>query len=81
MEEEIKCQAAITYSYTQSVQLKLALFDGFGNSRIKQLKMSPDAFVQMGIQLAYYKDQDEFALTYESGLSRLFKFGRTETIR
>ena len=59
----------------------MTLFHKFGNNRIKQLKMSPDAYVQMAVQLSYFKDQNEFALTYESGLTRLFKFGRTETIR
>ena len=81
MEDKIKFQAAATYGYTQSCQIKMTLFHKFGNNRIKQLKMSPDAYVQMAVQLAYFKDQNEFALTYESGLTRLFKFGRTETIR
>ena len=57
------------------------MFEKFGNARIKELKISPDAYFQLAIQLAYFKDQKEFALTYESGLTRLYKLGRTETIR
>ena len=26
--------------------------------------MSPDAYIQMALQLAYYRDANEFALTY-----------------
>ncbi|KAI6650849.1 Carnitine O-palmitoyltransferase 1, liver isoform-like [Oopsacas minuta] len=80
-EERIITQAALTLGYTKSVQIKYSVFDRFGSFRMKELKMSPDAYVQLAIQLAYFKDQKEFALTYESGLTRLFKLGRTEAIR
>ena len=44
--------------------------------------MSPDAYIQMALQLAYYKDSaGKFALTYESSMTRLFLHGRTETVR
>ena len=42
---------------------------------------SPDAFIQMAMQLAYFKDQGRFDLTYESSMTRLFREGRTETVR
>ncbi len=35
----------------------------------------------MALQLAYFRDQGELALTYESAAVRLFNEGRTETIR
>eukprot|EP00211_Chloroparvula_japonica_P003854 CAMPEP_0119132870 /NCGR_PEP_ID=MMETSP1310-20130426/12483_1 /TAXON_ID=464262 /ORGANISM="Genus nov. species nov., Strain RCC2339" /LENGTH=790 /DNA_ID=CAMNT_0007123535 /DNA_START=42 /DNA_END=2411 /DNA_ORIENTATION=- len=47
----------------------------------KKLKLSPDSFFQMVLQLAYYRDQKQFALTYESCMTRFFRQGRTETIR
>merc|ERR1711916_327476 len=48
----------------------------------KRLGMSPDAFVQMGLQLAYYRDSGgKFVLTYEAASTRLYRNGRTETIR
>ncbi|KAI6650908.1 Carnitine O-palmitoyltransferase 1, liver isoform isoform X2 [Oopsacas minuta] len=81
MKDKILIQAALTSSYIKSLQLKLGIFDKFGKIRVKQLKLSPDAFIQMALQLAYYKDQKEFTLTYESALTRLFKHGRTDTIR
>ena len=43
---------------------------------------SPDAFIQLALQLAYYKDSGgNFALTYEAITTRLFLLGRTETVR
>lgn len=40
-----------------------------------------DAYVQMSIQLAYYKIHKSFTATYETALTRMFKNGRTEAIR
>lgn len=48
---------------------------------IKTFKVSPDAFYQMAIQLAHYRQHKKFVLTYEPAMTRLFKKGRTETIR
>ena len=44
-------------------------------------QMSPDAFIQMAMQLAWYKAFGEFTATYETVLTRMFKHGRTETLR
>ena len=43
--------------------------------------MSPDAYAQMGIQLAYYLAHKECSATYETGTARSFYHGRTETVR
>lgn len=48
---------------------------------MKQCKVSPDAYIQMAIQLAYYRQHKKFSLTYEPAMTRLFRKGRTETIR
>ncbi|PVU93874.1 hypothetical protein BB561_002978 [Smittium simulii] len=53
----------------------------FGKNIIKKFKVSPDAFAQMAIQLAYYKIFDHFVATYESASTRSFAHGRTETSR
>ncbi|KNC52757.1 carnitine O-acyltransferase [Thecamonas trahens ATCC 50062] len=53
----------------------------WGKGRIKGCRLSPDAFVQMAMQLAYYRDQGELCLTYEASTTRLFRNGRTETVR
>lgn len=56
-------------------------FQGYGKGAIKKFKCSPDAWVQMMIQLAYYRLHHEICATYEAGQTRKFKLGRTETIR
>uniref|UniRef100_A0A8C6V652 carnitine O-palmitoyltransferase n=1 Tax=Neogobius melanostomus TaxID=47308 RepID=A0A8C6V652_9GOBI len=56
-------------------------FREFGKGRVKKLRVSPDAFIQISLQLAYYRDRGGFCLTYEASMTRLFREGRTETVR
>jgi carnitine O-acetyltransferase len=44
-------------------------------------KIPPDVFIQLALQLAWYKDQKCFTAVYETALTRSFLHGRTETIR
>lgn len=62
-------------------ELAVLDFQGYGKGAIKKFKCSPDAWVQMVIQLAYFKLFGECAPTYESAQTRKFRWGRTETIR
>lgn len=48
---------------------------------MKGCRLSPDAYIQMCLQLAYYRDAGKFNLTYEASMTRLFRDGRTETVR
>ncbi|XP_076807011.1 carnitine O-palmitoyltransferase 1, liver isoform-like isoform X2 [Clavelina lepadiformis] len=52
-----------------------------GKSFIKKLRVSPDGYIQMALQLAFYRRHKETPKTYETAATRLFKYGRTETIR
>lgn len=54
---------------------------GYGKGFMKKQQCGPDAWIQMALQLAYFRDQGHLALTYESAAVRLFNEGRTETIR
>jgi carnitine O-acetyltransferase len=56
-------------------------YQGYGKNLIKQFKVSPDAYVQMMMQLAYYKATGKIRPTYESAATRKFLNGRTETGR
>nr|XP_020040563.1 carnitine O-palmitoyltransferase 1, liver isoform [Castor canadensis]XP_020040564.1 carnitine O-palmitoyltransferase 1, liver isoform [Castor canadensis]XP_020040565.1 carnitine O-palmitoyltransferase 1, liver isoform [Castor canadensis] len=56
-------------------------FHTFGKGLIKKCQTSPDAFIQLALQLAHYKDMGKFCLTYEASMTRLFREGRTETVR
>lgn len=73
-EKEVK--AAIS-----DLHLNISCHDAYGKGFIKSCKVSPDAYIQMALQLAFYRDQRRFGLTYESSMTRLFRGGRTETIR
>src|SRR3989338_3439673 len=63
------------------VELSVLEFDQFGKNLIKNAKLSPDGFVQMALQLAYYTKYGKLCLTYESSHPRIFRKGRTETVR
>jgi len=54
---------------------------GYGKGLIKTFNCGPDAWIQMALQIAYFRDQGHLDLTYESAATRLFNEGRTETIR
>lgn len=63
------------------VDLRLLMHDAYGKGFIKRLKVSPDAYIQMALQLAYYRDVKHLSLTYEASMTRLYREGRTETVR
>ncbi|KDQ24753.1 hypothetical protein PLEOSDRAFT_1078778 [Pleurotus ostreatus PC15] len=57
-------------------------FRDYGTDWIKTVaQMAPDAFIQQALQLAWYRTRGSFTATYETTLTRMFKHGRTETIR
>ncbi|KAH9935245.1 acyltransferase ChoActase/COT/CPT [Amylocystis lapponica] len=60
----------------------LLWFDAYGAEWMKAAAgFSPDAYIQMALQLAWYRSRGCFTATYETALTRLYKRGRTETIR
>eukprot|EP00555_Chaetoceros_dichaeta_P004188 CAMPEP_0198260534 /NCGR_PEP_ID=MMETSP1447-20131203/9492_1 /TAXON_ID=420782 /ORGANISM="Chaetoceros dichaeta, Strain CCMP1751" /LENGTH=700 /DNA_ID=CAMNT_0043948229 /DNA_START=186 /DNA_END=2288 /DNA_ORIENTATION=- len=61
--------------------LDVQSFQGYGSNYIKKMGYSPDAYVQMAIQLAIYRLFKEQAGTYEASQMRPFLHGRTETTR
>ncbi|KAI1426838.1 acyltransferase ChoActase/COT/CPT [Xylaria sp. FL1777] len=62
-------------------ELAVQAYQGYGKGLIKKFKCSPDAYVQIIIQLAYYKMYGKNRPTYESAATRRFQQGRTETCR
>ncbi|KAF2837378.1 acyltransferase ChoActase/COT/CPT [Patellaria atrata CBS 101060] len=64
-----------------SHDLRVQAYQGYGKGLIKKFKCSPDAYVQMIIQLAYHKFYGKNRPTYESAATRRFQQGRTETCR
>ncbi|KAI9783785.1 MAG: Carnitine O-acetyltransferase mitochondrial [Geoglossum umbratile] len=62
-------------------ELRVQAYQGYGKGLIKKFRTSPDAYVQMTIQLAYHKMYGKNRPTYESAATRRFQLGRTETCR
>ncbi|XP_053119936.1 peroxisomal carnitine O-octanoyltransferase isoform X3 [Hemicordylus capensis] len=56
-------------------------FTSFGKALIKKKQLHPDTFVQLGLQLAYYKIHGRPGCCYETAMTRRFYHGRTETMR
>ncbi|XP_056652761.1 carnitine O-palmitoyltransferase 1, brain isoform isoform X2 [Monodelphis domestica] len=56
-------------------------FTGFGRGFTRRCRAPGSSFVQLALQLAWFRDQGGFCLTYEPCLTRLFHEGRTETVR
>ncbi|XP_046390495.1 carnitine O-palmitoyltransferase 1, liver isoform isoform X2 [Ischnura elegans] len=85
MDEECLTTIAIAYQGAQSllndVDLRINMYTEYGKGFMKKCRVSPDAFIQMALQLAYYRDAGRFSLTYEASMTRLYKEGRTETVR
>ncbi|CAF3913071.1 unnamed protein product [Rotaria magnacalcarata] len=63
------------------VDLHVYVHDAYGKNFMKKCNLSPDAYIQMALQLAHYRDSGRFHLTYEASMTRLFRDGRTETVR
>jgi carnitine O-acetyltransferase len=62
-------------------EVKVLEFNKYGKYFITDMKMSPDAFVQMAIQAAYFGLYGTSECTYEPAMTKTFLHGRTEAIR
>lgn len=69
--------------HTQASDLQVAnyAFTSFGKSLVKKKKLHPDTFVQLSLQLAFYKLHGRPGSCYETATTRTFYHGRTETMR
>uniref|UniRef100_H0V586 Choline O-acetyltransferase n=1 Tax=Cavia porcellus TaxID=10141 RepID=H0V586_CAVPO len=56
-------------------------FASYGKTFIKKQKCSPDAFIQVALQLAFYRQHGRLVPTYESASIRRFQEGRVDNIR
>ncbi|KAG9257412.1 Choline/Carnitine o-acyltransferase-domain-containing protein [Emericellopsis atlantica] len=56
-------------------------FSSYGKNFITSMGFSPDAFVQMAFQAAYYGLYGRVECTYEPAMTKVFLHGRTEAIR
>ncbi|KYO27727.1 choline O-acetyltransferase [Alligator mississippiensis] len=56
-------------------------FEYYGKEFIKKQKISPDAYIQVALQLAFYRCHGRLVPTYESASIRRFEEGRVDNIR
>nr|XP_046206512.1 carnitine O-acetyltransferase-like isoform X2 [Oncorhynchus gorbuscha] len=66
---------------SHDLDVNVVNFADYGRNVPKAHKMSPDAFIQMALQLAYFRMYKMCCSTYESASLRMFALGRTDTIR
>ncbi|XP_015765594.1 PREDICTED: carnitine O-acetyltransferase-like isoform X2 [Acropora digitifera] len=81
LREAIQQSASELDSMIADTDLRCFVYDGYGKDLIKQHKMSPDAWIQIAFQLTFYKIHNHNPPTYETGSTRKFLLGRTDTIR
>ncbi|XP_058492888.1 carnitine O-acetyltransferase-like [Solea solea] len=64
----------------QNLNVTYTTFEHFGKNAMKAYKMSPDGFVQMAVQLAYYRMHQQCSIQLEYATLRMFRLGRLATI-
>ncbi|KAL7668823.1 hypothetical protein ACOME3_009507 [Neoechinorhynchus agilis] len=81
----IQCFYGKAYKISETIATKLNLkhfeFTKCGKIQLKKLGVSPDAFLQLAIQISYYRIYEIMACPYESASLRRFQEGRIEVIR
>jgi carnitine O-acetyltransferase len=81
LKEDITRASHIFDELIKDTHVRVLEFVNFGKDRIKSIKASPDAFVQMAIQLAQFNVFGQCYNTYEAVMTRRFLHGRTEAMR
>lgn len=72
---------AILDNLVKDLDFQVFRFTGYGKDFIKSCKISPDVYIQLALQLAYYRLYGKLTATYESASTRRFKLGRVDCIR
>ncbi|KAI9269944.1 acyltransferase ChoActase/COT/CPT [Sporodiniella umbellata] len=81
VQEAIRTAQTNASNLIQDLDSTLLIYDDYGADFMKKAKISPDGWLQMAFQLAYYRHYGEPCPTYESASTRKFLTGRTETVR
>ena len=78
-----RISAAIAHAdnLDNDVDLEVFNFTVYGKEFIKSARCSPDAWLQMSLQLSLYRLTGGLAATYESASTRRFRLGRVDNIR
>ncbi|XP_067145486.1 choline O-acetyltransferase-like [Centruroides vittatus] len=79
--EEIKNASVVTNAMIDTLELNIFIFNNYGKGFPKKQKISPDVFIQLCLQLTYFRMHGVMTATYESAALRKFRFGRIDNIR
>lgn len=74
-------QIFIHFRLVEDLDFYVYRYTNYGKDYIKTCKCSPDAFIQMALQLAYFRLYGHLVATYESASTRRFLLGRVDCIR
>ncbi|XP_057662082.1 carnitine O-palmitoyltransferase 1, muscle isoform [Diorhabda carinulata] len=80
-QDAIEKSVRVANELIKDINLRIFVHDHYGKGFMKTCEISPDAYIQMALQLAYFRDAGKFCLTYEATMTRLYREGRTETLR
>lgn len=81
MKSRLQEQLKKHQEFADNIYVDNLILDNYGRSFIRTLKMSPDAFFHIALQIAQYKTFGRLRSTYESVAIRYFKDCRTECAR
>ncbi|XP_042161789.1 choline O-acetyltransferase-like [Oncorhynchus tshawytscha] len=77
----LKASAERLQRLVRDLDMDVHKFEVYGKEFIKKQKMSPDAYIQVSLQLAFYRCNGRLVSTYESASIRRFHEGRVDNIR
>ncbi|XP_042540558.1 peroxisomal carnitine O-octanoyltransferase [Dipodomys spectabilis] len=69
------------FKEASDLQIAAYAFTSFGKRLTKKKMLHPDTFIQLALQLAYYRLHGRPGCCYETAMTRFFYHGRTETVR
>lgn len=78
---EIKKSLQNYVATVNSLEMHAMIYHEMNKGFCKNHRVSPDAIMQLGFQLAYLKQNRAYVGTYESCSTAAFRHGRTETVR
>ncbi|XP_054285113.1 carnitine O-acetyltransferase-like [Macrosteles quadrilineatus] len=81
IKQAIKTSASNLENLINNLEAQAFSFDKYGKDFIKSQKLSPDSFIQMAMQFAFYRLHNVPGAHYETASTRKYLHGRTETIR
>jgi carnitine O-acetyltransferase len=79
--ENIEAAAGRFDALVAEYDLEILHHEGYGKNLIKSFNVSPDAWVQLVMQLAFQRMYGRPGACYESAHTRKYRLGRTEVIR